>query len=194
RLAGLVEPADELHRLRVAAQLVGIADAARDQERVVVGGRHLLDRTVDRQLARRVEVVEALDLTVVDRDDLDVGAGILARLPRLLQLDPLEHVGSEDRDLLASQHLSHFDPSRLLAPARRLPGAPRPMRPDRCGGDSRGTAVRKVTSRSRAAPSPAARTSGPARARARRATRAAARTRRARPARRAPEDRGAPPP
>ena len=56
-------------------------------------------------------MVEALDLAVVNRDDLDVGARVLERLPRLLELHSLEHVGREDRDLLAFQHLSHKDPS-----------------------------------------------------------------------------------
>ena len=63
---------------------------------------------VDLHRVRRVEVVEALDLAVVDRDDLDVGSGVFERLARLLELDSLEHVGSEDRDLLAFQHVSHL--------------------------------------------------------------------------------------
>ena len=116
------KPRTKLDRVLVAAELVGIADAAGDQQRVVVVGRHLLDRAVDLQRARGIEVVEALDLAVVDRDDLDLRARVLERLARLLELDSLEHVCREDRDLLAFQHVSHgFSLHRLLAaaPTRR---------------------------------------------------------------------------
>ncbi len=105
RLLRLDELADEVDRVLVAAQLVGVADAARDQQRVVVADRHFLDGLVDLDLVGRVEMVEPLDLAVVDRDDLGLRAGVLERLARLLQLDPLEHVGREDRDLLALQLL-----------------------------------------------------------------------------------------
>jgi hypothetical protein len=47
---------------------------------------------------------------------------VFERLPRLLELDPLEHVGGEDRDLLAFQHVCHADPSSVsfrAAPTRR---------------------------------------------------------------------------
>jgi hypothetical protein len=69
RLLRLGEGRDERDRVLVAAQLVGIADSAGDQQRVVVVGGDLLDGLVDRDLVGRFEVVEALDLAVVDRDD-----------------------------------------------------------------------------------------------------------------------------
>src|SRR4051794_21388250 len=180
RLPGLLEPAHEGDGVLVAAQLVRVADAARNQERVVVVGRDLVDRAVDLDRVRRVEVVEALDLAVFERDDLDLCAGVLECLPRLLELDPLEHVGSEDRDLLALQHVSHWTPPWSVSVSQRLPGTARPMRS--CGGGSPGTAARRSSSRSHAGVSPAARTSGRANGGARRAIREAARTRRGRPA------------
>src|SRR3989442_967191 len=82
----LAERAHERARVLVAAELVGVADAARDQERVVVVDPDLLHRPVDLHRARRVEMVEGPDLAVVDRDDLGRGAGLLERLARLLEL------------------------------------------------------------------------------------------------------------
>src|SRR6185437_1845354 len=56
-------------------------------------------------LLRRLELVEPLDLAVVDRDDLGLRPGVLERLARLLQLNTLEHVRRQDRDLLALELL-----------------------------------------------------------------------------------------
>src|SRR3954453_9776370 len=99
------EVAHEPDCILVAAQLVGVTDAARDEERVVVGRGSLLDRPVDLPLVGGREMVEALDLAWVDRDDLRRRACALERLPRLLEFDTLEHVGREDRDLLACELL-----------------------------------------------------------------------------------------
>src|SRR4051794_26519238 len=184
RLPGVVEPAHEGDGVLVPAQLVRVTDAAGHEERVVVVVRDLVDRAIDLDRVRRVEVVEALDLAVFERDDLDLCALVLERLPRFLELDPLEHVGGEDRDLLAFQHVSHWTPPWSVSVAQRLPGTARPMRS--CGGGSPGTAARRSSSRSHAAASPAARTCGRARGRARRAIRGAARTRRGQPAPRDP--------
>jgi hypothetical protein len=45
-------------------------------------------------------MVEALDLARLDRQQLGGRACLLERLARLLELDPLDHVGGDDRDLL----------------------------------------------------------------------------------------------
>jgi hypothetical protein len=65
-------------------------------------------------------VIEALDLAVLDRDDLDLGAGVLERIPRLLEFDPLEHVGGQDRDLLPLHRVCHARPLLRI----RVPSTP----------------------------------------------------------------------
>jgi hypothetical protein len=50
---------------------------------------------------RLVVVVEALDLTFLERDEVDVRPCLLDRLPWLGELDLLDHVGGEERNLLA---------------------------------------------------------------------------------------------
>jgi hypothetical protein len=60
----------------------------------------------------------------VERDDLGVRACAAQRTARLFELDPLDAVGREDRDLLASQVLCHVSSSRerAFAPPRSKAG------------------------------------------------------------------------
>ena len=88
----------------VRAQEVGVRDAARQHEPVVVGRVGVGHGLVDLERVGLVEVVEGLDLAVLERDQLRRPAGLLDRLPRLGQLDLLDAlVGGEERDLLALQ-------------------------------------------------------------------------------------------
>ncbi len=48
-------------------------------------------------------MVETLDFAVLERNDIDLGAGLFQRLERLGQLDLFEAVGGHDGDLLALQ-------------------------------------------------------------------------------------------
>ena len=48
-----------------------------------------------------------LDVAFVDREKLSLGAGAVKRAAGLLQLDPLDAVSGQDRDLLALQFLRH---------------------------------------------------------------------------------------
>src|SRR5215213_2870101 len=89
----------------VAAELVGVADAARNQQRVVVRRVDLLDRLVDLLVVRGVEVVERLDRARLQRHEVRLRARLLERLPRLDELHLLDHVGGDDRDLPSLQLL-----------------------------------------------------------------------------------------
>jgi hypothetical protein len=59
-------------------------------------------------------LVEALDLARLQRDELGLGAGLPQGLARLLELDLLEHVGRENRDLLPLELVAHGSPFRLF--------------------------------------------------------------------------------
>jgi hypothetical protein len=54
---------------------------------------------------------KAFDLARLDRQQLRRRACLLERLARLLELDPLDHVGGDDRDLLSLQRLLSHVPS-----------------------------------------------------------------------------------
>jgi hypothetical protein len=107
RLALPEEVADEGDGVLVRPELIRVSDAAGEHERVVLVGARLLDGAVDRDPVGRIEVVEPLDLAVLEGDDLDRRARVLERLPRLDQLDLLEHVGGEDRHPLALELVRH---------------------------------------------------------------------------------------
>ena len=107
RLALFEELADEVHGVLIRAQRVGVADPAGLHEAVVVRCVHFLDRLVDLEGVGLVVVVEALDLAGLQRHELRLSAGFLHGLPRLRQLDLFDHVGREERDLLALQLVRH---------------------------------------------------------------------------------------
>jgi hypothetical protein len=107
RLGLLEEVTHELDGVGVGAQEVGVGDAAREHEPVVVGGVRVGDRPVDGERIGLVEVVEGLDVVIGDRDQLRRSARLLDRLPRLGELDLLDPLGRQERDLLAFQFISH---------------------------------------------------------------------------------------
>jgi hypothetical protein len=102
-LARLEETVDECNRVLVHPELVRVADAARQDERVVVVGIRVGHDLVDRMRGARLQLllVQRRDLAVVERDELELRAGLLQGLPRLLQLALLVRVGRQEGDLLA---------------------------------------------------------------------------------------------
>src|SRR3954454_22125125 len=107
RLVRLREVGGELDRALVGTQEVAVRNAAGDQQAVVVVGADIVERLVDRELVGVVEVVEALDLAALEADEVSLRTGVLERLARLDELDLLDAVGCEDRDLLAVQLARH---------------------------------------------------------------------------------------
>src|SRR5690606_20155798 len=101
RLARGEEAADEGQRAFVGAQGVGVEQAARHDQRVVVAGIGIVEADVDLHLAGLVEMFEALQGAVPGRHHVDRGALRLQRLQRLEQLGLLEAVGGAARDVLA---------------------------------------------------------------------------------------------
>src|SRR5919109_1707026 len=100
-------------------------------ERVVVTGLRFLDSAVDLERVGLVVVVETLDLALLERDELDLGALFLDGLPRLGQFDLLDHVGGEERHALALQLVRHREPLLLgLGLTARAEALPRRTR---CG-------------------------------------------------------------
>src|SRR5581483_11012941 len=92
-------------------------------------------------------VVETLDLALLDRDQLDLGSGILERLPWLGELDLLDHVGRDDGAFRARQirHLVPLSRSGRFRPFRGARTETSPPASDPCG---RGTSVAEVRDRS----------------------------------------------
>jgi hypothetical protein len=54
-----------------------------------------------RSLTTSAQVVEPLDLSLLDREELRLASGVRDRLPGLLQLHLLDPVGGEERNLLS---------------------------------------------------------------------------------------------
>jgi hypothetical protein len=99
RLAGGHELLDEADRVLVHAQQVGVDGAAGQQQCVVLAGRGVRDQPVYRERSRGDQVeLAGLDLPGVDRQEIAGGTGAVQRAPRLLEFDPLDSVGGEDRD------------------------------------------------------------------------------------------------
>jgi len=104
RLAGLEEGTNELHRVGIGAQLIGVGDASRQHQTVVAVGVRLTDRSLGGEGPALVEMVERLDLVVFGREQIDLRPRLAQRLERTGQLDFLNPlVGNEDRDLLPLQ-------------------------------------------------------------------------------------------
>jgi hypothetical protein len=102
RLARIEEAMSETHGVLVHPQEVGVGDASRQYQPVVVGDADIGDDPVHRERVRLVEVVERLDLTRVRGDQLRRPAGVPYRLPRLGQLDLLHTLGgNQESNLLA---------------------------------------------------------------------------------------------
>jgi hypothetical protein len=115
RLAGLEEGAHERDRGGVGAQRVGVGDPAGQHQAVVVVGAGLRDGLVDREGVALVEVVEALDVVGLERQQVGGGTGLLDRLAGLGVFDLLNAVGGQERDRLALQLACHVLSSLLEA-------------------------------------------------------------------------------
>jgi hypothetical protein len=88
-------------------EIVGVGDAAREHQRVVVLGARVADGAVDRKAIGLVEVVERLCLTGLRGEQLDDRASLLERLARLGQLDLL--------DAFVGDRIATFLPFRMSA-------------------------------------------------------------------------------
>src|SRR3954447_5006982 len=134
RLALLEERLRERDGILVGAQEVRVGDAARQNERVVLVGLGVGDLAVDVERVALVEVVEALDLAALERDQLGLAALGLDRLPRLGELNLLDAlVRHEERDPLDIELAGHLrSPFGFGSSLPGLPGPRRPSNPDRC--------------------------------------------------------------
>src|SRR3954447_5559308 len=107
-LTGAEEALDEPNSLVVRAQLVGVSDTTREHEPIEVSGRHVLDGRVDLEGVALVEMVERLDLSALQRNQLRRRAGFLDRFPRFGQLNLLgAFVAAQKCNRLARQFVSH---------------------------------------------------------------------------------------
>ena len=110
RLARVEEGLDELDGLRLHAQLVGVGDAAGQQQRVEVLRVGLRERHVNLELVSLVVVIPALHLSAGGRDDFRFRARVVERTARRGQLHLLEAFGDEYGDLLSGESLLHALP------------------------------------------------------------------------------------
>src|SRR5205807_1721567 len=104
----LVEEApNERHRVVVASQLIGVRDASRKHERVEIGRVCVADGAVRLDLVAFVEVLPHLDLALLERDQLGLGAGLPDGVERLSQLHLLDAFGEQERHALAIEFVCH---------------------------------------------------------------------------------------
>jgi hypothetical protein len=87
RLPGSEDLLDEADRTLVTAQFIGVGDASRQHEAVIVVDIDLRDRPVDRKRRALVEMVERLNLARLGSDQVGRRAGLLDRFARRGQLD-----------------------------------------------------------------------------------------------------------
>ncbi len=133
RLAGTEKVADKFDGLGVRAQPIGVGDAARQHQTGEVGFARLVDHQVDFDPVSLVGMLHALNLSRLQADHADLGAGVSERLEGLEQFGLLEAVGGQDGDPLASQFLLHFqspacfrvEVAMTFQPARAGDGSPR---------------------------------------------------------------------
>jgi hypothetical protein len=103
--------ADEGDGVVVGAEIVGVGDPARQDERVVVTDVGVADGAVGREGLGLVEVVEGLDLAGFGGEQVGFGAGCLDSPQRLGQLDFLDpFVGHQECDPLPLQLVRHRSP------------------------------------------------------------------------------------
>ena len=131
-LSGLEERADELDRVRVGAELVGVGHAAREHEPDEVVRVRVGDRDGGLEDVLLVEMVERLHVARFRGDEHGCALGLLHRLPRVGELDLLDaFVGDEEGDLVSGQ-CCHGSSSVVfgLVPPDRCSGTPHS--PNRC--------------------------------------------------------------
>lgn len=104
--AVVVERTDELHGVRVQAELVGVDGAAGQEEAVVVAGVGLRDGVVHVVFVLGFEVAfHALDLPGLEADEVRGGPGGFQGLAGFDEFDLFDAVGGEDGDGFAFQGL-----------------------------------------------------------------------------------------
>jgi hypothetical protein len=122
RLAGIVERLDELERIRIDAQQIGIDLAAGQHDGVVIGGRGAGERLVDLHRPAPVLLVPALDLALFGRHDIHRRARRFQLVARNFEFRLLEAVGGENEDALAVQLSWHAVSPFLWSRTENEPG------------------------------------------------------------------------
>ena len=95
RLVLLEELAHEPDGRRHGAETVGVRDAAGQNQPVVVVPGHVIEHVIDRELVGLVEMVEPLDGTILDSDQLDHGPSLPGGIDRFGQFHLLDTVGRQ---------------------------------------------------------------------------------------------------
>src|SRR5471032_2804770 len=105
RLVLAREIADEAYRFLTQPQLVRIADATRQQQRIVIARRGVADAQVHRKFIRRRGVMKALYLLALGlrRDQRHARAMLLQKVARSRIFDLFDAVGHQYRDVFAIQ-------------------------------------------------------------------------------------------
>jgi hypothetical protein len=107
-LAGFDKLLDELDRVFVGAELVGVDLAAGEDESVVVGGLDLGDDVIDFDGFAPVGLVPAFDLPVFDGDNVYLRSCLLEVLFGVGEFDLLIAVCGEDGDFFAADFACSF--------------------------------------------------------------------------------------
>jgi uncharacterized protein YkwD len=99
------EFADQRDRFLAQPQVIRVRHAARQHERIEIGGQRVAHVHLDREAVAVLEMVEGLDLLalVLGRDERDLRAVLLEEIARLRVLHFLDTVGHQHRDALALQ-------------------------------------------------------------------------------------------
>src|ERR1700744_4745947 len=96
RLAGIEERFSEGARLMVGPEVVGIHNAAWQEQRVKILRPGLVERDIDRQLFAPIRELPRADLAFLRRYDPGVRTGSIEGLARLRKLDLLEAIFNEN--------------------------------------------------------------------------------------------------
>jgi hypothetical protein len=105
-LARVDEPLNELHRLAIHAEPIGVHDAAGQKERVEVVDDRLLERQVNAELVTPLVMLPRLDGSGLRRDQRRSRACFVERLARFRELYLFYTVRRQDRDTLAMEPAS----------------------------------------------------------------------------------------
>jgi hypothetical protein len=144
RLACVDERLHEPHGLRIHARLVGVRDAARQDEPVVARRIGIFQLHIDRLGARLVEMIDHLDLVTAERHELELRALLCQPLDRRRQLHLLDALRrGEDRDPLTFESAYHR-PSRYPVPKAAIPNGAVERTSARSAGVSRRPPLRRT--------------------------------------------------
>src|SRR5436190_8160941 len=107
RLACVIECLDQLERVGVDAQQIGVDLAAGQHDGVIIVGARLAQRLVDLDRPAPILLLPALDLAGLRRHHIDRGAGGPEPVARHFEFRLLEAVGGENENALAVQLTWH---------------------------------------------------------------------------------------